>query len=144
MAKRKWNPTIPGAKKKRRVKTPLQKLHDRCWEMAKKVVKLRDHGQCQRCFKHVEKTNAHTSHTFPKSTHAAIKYNLLNLTLLCYHDHINWYHKNPIAASEWIRETFPDRIAGIEKIPRLRSYRVDDLQEILEELQAEYERLSNG
>ena len=131
-------------KKKRKVKTPLQKLHDKCWEMAKKVVKLRDHGQCQRCFKPVKGTNAHTSHTFPKSTHAAIKYNLLNLTLLCYHDHINWWHKNPVASGAWIRERYPERMAVIEKIPRCRSYRMDDLQEILEELQNEYWRLQNG
>ncbi len=131
-------------KKKRKVKTPLQKMHDKCWAMARKVVYLRDHGQCQRCFKHIEGSNAHTSHVLPKSTHGAIKYNLMNLKLLCYHCHINWYHKNPVEAGKYIRETFPDRLAVIEKIPRCRSYRVDDLQEILEELQAELERLSNG
>lgn len=130
--------------KKRKVKTPLQKLHDRCWEMAKKVVKLRDHGQCQRCFKPVKGTNAHTSHIFPKSTHSALKYDLMNLKLLCYHDHINWFHKNPVAAAEWVKERFPDRLAYLEKMPRLKSYRVDVLQEILEELQTEFERISNG
>lgn len=133
-----------GERKKRKVKTPLQKAHEKCWAAAKKVVYLRDHGQCQRCFKPVEGANGHTSHTFPKSTHAALKYNLLNLTLLCYHDHLNWWHKNPVAAAEWIRETFPERMEVIEKIPRCRSYRVDDLQEILEELQTELERLDRG
>ena len=128
-------------KKKRKVKTPLQKLHDKCWMVAKKVVYLRDHGQCQRCFKQVTGSNAHTSHILPKSTHGALKYNLLNLKLLCYHDHINFWHKNPVEAGEWIREIFPFRLDAIEKIPRCRSYRIDDLQEILEQLQAEYEKL---
>ena len=127
--------------KKRKKKTPLQKMHDRCWAMARKVVYLRDHGQCQRCFKPVKGANAHTSHIFPKSTHGAIRYNLKNLKLLCYHDHINWYHKNPIEAAKWVREIFWGRLEYLEDIPRLRSYRIDDLQEILEELQTEHERL---
>ena len=69
---------------------------------------------------------------------------LLNLKLLCYHCHINWWHKNPVESGEWFKQTFPDRWKIIEKIPRLKSYRVDVLQEILKELQAEYERLKNG
>lgn len=131
-------------KKKRKKKTPLQKMHDRCWAMAKKVVRLRDHGQCQRCFKPVKGANAHTSHVLPKSTHGALKYVLLNLKLLCYHCHINWWHKNPVKAGEWFKKIFPLRWDALEKMERLRSYRVDDLQEILEKLQIEYERLSNG
>ncbi len=127
--------------KKRKVKTPLQKLHDKCWAMARKVIYLRDRGQCQRCYKPVKGANAHTSHVLPKSTHGAIKYDLLNLKLLCYHHHINWWHKNPIESGKWFKETFPDRMAYIEKMPRLRSYRVSDLQEILEVLQIEYENL---
>ncbi len=135
---------IPGAKKKRKVKTPLQKMHDKCWAMAKKVIAIRDYYKCQHCFKRAVGTNGHTSHVLPKSTHGAIKYNLMNLKLLCYHCHINWWHKNPIESGKWFRETYPDRVAVIEKIPRCRSYRVDDLQEILEELQTEFERLSDG
>lgn len=135
---------IPGAKKKRKVKTPLQKMHEKCWAMAKKVVYLRDHGQCQHCFKRAEKQNAHTSHVIPKSVGAGVRYILDNLKLLCYHCHINWWHKNPCESGEWFRETFPERWKKLEKMQRRRSYRVDDLQEILEELQTEYERLKNG
>ncbi|KKK89771.1 hypothetical protein LCGC14_2729740 [marine sediment metagenome] len=130
-------------KKKRKVKTPLQKLHDKCWAMAKKVVYLRDHGQCQHCFKRVEGINAHTSHVLPKGTHGALRYLLLNLKLLCFYCHRNWWHYNPVEAGEWFRQAFPDRWEIIEKISRCKSYRIDDLQEILEELQTEYERLSN-
>ena len=127
--------------KKRKIKTPLQRMHDKCWAMAKKVIYLRDHGQCQRCFKPVKGANAHTSHVLPKSTHGAIKYDPLNLKLLCYHCHINWWHKNPIESGKWFKEIFPDRMAYVEKMPRLRSYRVDDLQEILEGLQIELKSL---
>ncbi len=130
--------------KKRKTKTPLQKLHDKCWAMARKVIYLRDCGQCQRCYKHVEGANAHTSHVLPKSTHGAIKYNLKNLKLLCYHCHINWWHKNPTGSGKWFREIFPDRMRLLDEMPRRRSYRVSDLQEILEELQIEYERLFSG
>ena len=127
--------------KKRKIKTPLQKLHLKCWAMARKVIYLRDRGQCQRCYKPVKGANAHTSHVLPKSTHGALKYNLKNLKLLCYHCHINWWHKNPTESGKWFKEMYPYRMAYIEKMPRLQSYRVSDLQEILEELQIEYENL---
>ena len=130
--------------KKRKVKTPLQKMHDKCWAIAKKVVYLRDHGQCQHCFKRVEGTNAHTSHVIPKSVGAGVRYILDNLKLLCFHCHINWWHKNPCESGDWFREIFPDRWKRLEKMQRRRSYHVYDLQDILEELQTEYERLKNG
>ena len=119
-------------------------MHNKCWAMTRKVVYLRDHGQCQRCFKRVEGANAHTSHVLPKSTHGALKYVPLNLKLLCYHCHINWWHKNPVEAGEWFREKYPFRWDALEKMPRLKSYRVDTLQEILEQLQIEYERIRDG
>lgn len=84
-----------GERKKRKVKTPLQKMHDKCWTMAKQVVALRDNHQCQHCFKRAEGTNGHTSHVLPKSVGNGVRYDLLNLKLLCYHCHINWWHKNP-------------------------------------------------
>jgi hypothetical protein len=78
---------------------------------------------------------------YPKSTHGALKYILINLKLLCYHCHMNWWHKNPIEAAEWFTEHWPERREQLQKMKRLKSYRVDILQEILEELQTEYERL---
>lgn len=133
---------IPGTKKKRKVKTPLQKMHEKCWAMAKKVVAVRDHYQCQHCFKRAEGANGHTSHVLPKSVGNGIRYDLLNLKLLCYHCHLNFWHKNPVEAGEWFRKTFPDRWEYLEGIERRRSYKVEDLEEILEGLQAEYERLT--
>ena len=130
--------------KKRKTKTPLQKLHDKCWAMAKKVIYLRDLGQCQHCYKRVEGTNAHTSHVLPKSTHGALRYVLLNLKLLCYRCHLSFWHKNPVESGAWFRQTFPYRWEIIKEMPRLKSYRVDVLQEILEELQTEYKRMKNG
>lgn len=134
--------TIPGAKKKRKVKTPLQKLHDKCWAMAKKVVQLRDHHQCQHCFKPASGSNGHTSHVLPKSTHGALKYVLDNLKLLCYHCHINWWHKNPIEAGMWFKSAFPERWDAVKDRKRTRSYRIEDLEEILEELTTEYDKLT--
>ena len=128
--------------KKRKVKSPLQKLHDKCWAMAKKVVGIRDDHQCQHCYKRAEGTNGHTSHVIPKSVGGALRYDLMNLKLLCYHCHINWWHKNPVEAGEWFQMTFPDRWEYLKDSDRRWSYRTDDLQEILEGLQAELERLN--
>jgi 5-methylcytosine-specific restriction endonuclease McrA len=131
----------PG-KKVRKKKTPLKKLHEKCWKMAGLVVKLRDNYTCQHCGANQTGKGAHTSHVLPKSTHGALRYVLENLKCLCYHCHMNWWHKNPMEAAVWFANTFPARWAKIKAVPRLRRYREDDLQEILEELTIEYERLS--
>ena len=133
----------PGTKK-RKVKTPLQKLHVKCWKMAGLVVKLRDGYTCQHCGANQTGKGAHTSHVLPKSTHGALRYVLENLKCLCYHCHMNWWHKNPMEAAAWFEKTFPERWKKISKMPRLRRYDVESLQEILEELTTEYERLSNN
>ena len=132
----------PGTKVRKK-KTPLKKLHEKCWKMAGMVVKLRDHNTCQHCgVTMLSGKGAHTSHVLPKSTHGALRYVLDNLKCLCYHCHMNWWHKNPMEAAKWFEERFPDRWKKIKAMPRLRRYREEDLQEILEELTTEFERLS--
>ncbi len=133
-----------GIKKKRKAKTPLKKLHEKCWKMAGLVVKLRDGYMCQHCGTSQVGKGAHTSHVLPKSTHGALRYVLENLKCLCYHCHMNWWHKNPMEAAKWFEKCFPERWKKIKAMPRLRRYTEEDLQEILEELTTEFERLSDG
>ncbi len=128
-----------GIRKTPKKKTPLRKLHDKCWKMAGLVVKLRDDYQCQHCGAMMRGKGAHTSHVLPKSTHGALRYVLENLKCLCYHCHMNWWHKNPMEAAKWFEKTFPERWEKISKMPRLKRYTIEDLEEILEELTAEFE-----
>ena len=77
--------------------------------LAREIVLKRDNNTCQKCGKYVEKQNAHISHVVPKSKGYALRWDLNNLKVLCFHCHINWWHKNPIEAAEWFQEKFPER-----------------------------------
>jgi hypothetical protein len=40
----------------------------------------------------------------------------LNMKVLCYHCHLNWWHKNPIEAGRWFESKFPERLKELEKL----------------------------
>ena len=99
-------------------KTPLRrsaKKKTRGWyskkldDIAKKFAKERDEYKCQHTGIKVLGTNAHGSHVIPVSAGLALRWDLNNIKCLCYHSHINWWHKNPLEATEWFKEKFPDR-----------------------------------
>lgn len=73
------------------------------------VVKARDNYTCQRCSKKVEGTNCHASHVIPISHGNNLRWDPINMKVLCYHCHINWWHKNPTESGEWFRNKFPER-----------------------------------
>ncbi len=94
---------------KRRKKTDRRKLKDKLEKLVKNFVRERDDYTCQKCRKRVEGTNCHASHVIPVSRDGRLAFDPLNLKVLCFHDHINWWHKNPAASGPWFIETFPDR-----------------------------------
>lgn len=32
--------------------------------------------------------------------------------------HLNWWHKNPIEAAEWFKETYPDRYLKLKELSK--------------------------
>lgn len=78
-------------------------------ELVKKIVRKRDENRCQWCGKYVTGSNCHVSHVIPRSKGYALRWDLQNLKVLCYHCHINVWHKNPIEASAWFDYEFPYR-----------------------------------
>jgi hypothetical protein len=65
------------------------------------------------------------SHIYPKGTHRKMEFLPENLKLLCVGCHLYWWHKNPIEAWEWLRETIPkERISYL----KLRSQVIDKSQ----------------
>jgi hypothetical protein len=38
------------------------------------------------------------------------------MKVLCYHCHLNWWHKNPIEAGRWFESKFPERVKELEKL----------------------------
>ena len=89
--------------------------HNRTWytkklvAKAKKCVKYRDNYTCQKCNKYVEGSNCHASHVLNVGTHKAFELDPENMKVLCGYCHLHWWHKDVLNATEWYKETFPDR-----------------------------------
>lgn len=122
----------PKAKKK-------DGLKQRSWyssaieEIAKKFAKERDGYICQKTGEHVSGSNAHGSHVVPVSAGNSLRWDLNNIKCLSFHEHMNWWHKNPLEAAEWFAGKFPDRKEYLEA-RRWRTVKIStqDLSEFYE------------
>lgn len=125
-------PITHTSKKKKSQKTALKKKLEK---LVKDYVKLRDDYTCQHCGQKVEGTNCHASHVIPVSRSGYLQFDPLNMKVLCYHDHINWWHKHPVEAGKWFTDTFPERWVYLEAlhIQRLKPYNETQLQEKIDE-----------
>lgn len=94
---------------KRRKKTRRRKLKDKLEKLVKDFVRNRDDFTCQRCHRRVEGTNCHASHVIPVSLDGRLDFDAQNLKVLCFHHHINWWHKHPTESGPWFIENFPER-----------------------------------
>jgi hypothetical protein len=70
-----------------------------------------------------------------------LRYDEKNVITLCYHCHLNWWHKNPIEAGEWFKNKFSE---NYEYIERVKNERVKFTVEELEELITKYKTLLEG
>jgi len=97
--------------------------------LVKEFVKDRDDHICQYCGKTVTGVNCHASHILPVGAHPKMQFEPYNMKVLCYHHHINFWHKDPNAASEWFEVKFPGRygelLAMESKAQKISTY---DLQ----------------
>ena len=91
---------------KRKNKTKKAKLKAKLIEIVKKIVKERDNYTCQYCGKQVEGSNCHASHIIPVSRDGRLAVDPSNMIVLCYHHHLNWWHKHPIEAAEWFNTKY--------------------------------------
>lgn len=121
----------------RKKKTPRQALKKRLELLVKEYVKKRDNYTCQRCGKKVEGTNCHASHVIPVSRSGRLQFDPINMKVLCYHDHINWWHKHPVEAGKWFVDTFPERWEYLETVYKEGSKPIKQYE--LEELISKYE-----
>ena len=75
------------------------------------------------------------AHILPKGKYPLLRYALENLLTLCYRDHLEWAHKDPIGFVHWIEAVWPGRIQRLREsaaMPRKIDYR-----ELLVVLEAE-------
>lgn len=110
--------------------------------LVKDIVKKRDRYTCQHCHKLVSGSNCHVSHVIPVSASLDLAYDLNNLKVLCYHCHINWWHKNPIEAGQWFREAFHDRAAYLEREKAKPKFPIKDWQ--LEEMYNQFKTIKKS
>lgn len=96
-------------------KTIKRKLKDKLEKLVKKIVKIRDKNTCQKCGKVVEGSNCHASHVIPVSRDGRLAFDVINIKVLCLHDHLYWWHKHPIEAGAWFTDKFPHRWVYLEE-----------------------------
>lgn len=81
-------------------------LIEECDALTKKLIIAERGEACERC----GKTPVYSSHIKAKGHYYRIRFEKRNLILLCYYDHIHWWHKSPDEAVEWMEEQWPGRL----------------------------------
>lgn len=117
-------------------KTARSKLVKELDKLSKEVVRKRDGNICQHCDKWVEGSNRQVSHVVPVSQGNRLRWEPLNMKILCYHCHLNWWHKNPLEAFEWFESKFPDRYKFIKENRGIYKYTIAELQDLQAQLKA--------
>jgi len=73
------------------------------------IIVERDKSTCQWCNKKLEGRNCHMSHVYSKGAHPELRHDPMNVKILCYHCHMQRWHKDPLVAKDWFKSKFPDR-----------------------------------
>lgn len=120
-------------------KKPVSKLKKKCDELVKEIVSIRDKDICQKCGERVYGSNRQRSHVIPVSAGNKLAFDPINIKVLCFHDHMSWWHKNPIEASTWFREKFPERALYLEENKGIKQMKYLDWVELKEKLEKELE-----
>lgn len=129
---------------KRKRKTP-KKLKKELDNVCREIVVLRDNGRCQKCKKTVSGQNAHRHHIIPKSKGNALRFDLPNQILFCFHDHINWWHKNILEAQDWFKNEYPETYKYLWKHKNdIVKFTNDDLEIMLVERKEILKLLQDG
>lgn len=99
--------------KRKRQKGELTLLAEQLDKELRKTAIARDGECCTHCGweprEHRELARLHTSHVIPKREGHGLRWDIRNVTILCYRCHLEWWHKDPLSAAKWFQETYPDR-----------------------------------
>jgi 5-methylcytosine-specific restriction endonuclease McrA len=112
--------------------TERKKIIKRLDKLAKEYAKERDNYVCQHCGVQCTKSNAHGSHVIPVSSGNRLRWDENNIKCLCFHCHMNWWHKNPTESGDWFKQKFPTRWKYLEKEKSkgLKKWTIEELLEI--------------
>jgi len=110
------------------VKKSVSKLKKKADVEFKKFIRTRD-KKCLRCGC---LENLQASHSIPVSHGNRLRYDEKNVITLCYHCHLNWWHKNPIEAGEWFKNKFPENYEYVERVKNeTKKFTIFELEEII-------------
>ena len=113
-------------------KPTISKLKKELSKLVKDFIKKRDNHTCQYCGKKVEGNNCHASHIIPVSHGNVLSFDPLNMKVLCYHHHINWWHKNPMKSAEWFKQKFPERWEYLQNNKnKIVKWKINDYKEMI-------------
>jgi 5-methylcytosine-specific restriction endonuclease McrA len=116
------------------MKSSRQKLVAKLDKLSKDVVRKRDGNTCQHCRKWVEGGNRHVSHVIPVSAGNKLRWEPLNMKIMCYHCPINWWHKNPMESAKWFADTYPDRWAYLQEQRGVYKFSIVELEDLVASL----------
>lgn len=118
--------------KTRKTKTERQKLVAQLDKLSRHQVYVRDDYTCQKCGKK-DGRDYQASHVIPVSAGNKLRWDVKNMKVLCYHCHLNWWHKNPLEAAEWFMDTFPDRWEYLQANRGMQKFSIAELRDLVEE-----------
>lgn len=133
-------PVRTKAKKTRKPKSPRAKLKDELDKLSKKIVYLRDSYTCQKCGKN-NGTDYQASHVIPVSAGSKLRWDVKNMKVMCHHCHLNWWHKNPLEATEWFRWKFPDRYEYLQNNRGIKKFTLQELEDLKQSFKERLEEL---
>lgn len=110
-------------------------------EELKQVCRLRDNYTCQHCGKHVEGQDAHTSHVITKGQGYKLRWDLLNVLLLCFHCHRQFWHDSGEGIG-WFKEKYPYRWEYLNNSRGILKLSNEDMEEKLAELKQKKRELA--
>jgi len=109
-------------------------------ELLREAALLRDKNKCIRCG-HLKRLS--TSHIYPKGRYKTMEYDLDNVKILCYSCHLQFWHKNPIEAKEWLDSKLPKERLQRLKLMSQTSRKMPNYNSIKLYLEQEIKCLSN-
>ncbi len=109
---------VKKVKAREKKKTSPKKLYKDNVEMAKLIAKIRDWYICQWCWKdcNSNKSDCHWSHIINEARDHRLATDEYNIKALCFHCHMNLWHKDPVLASKWFNEKFPWRYDRLQEL----------------------------
>lgn len=124
-------------------KTPRKKLIEILDKLVKNIAKVRDKFICQKCGEKVSGSNCHGSHVKPVSQGHKLRWDELNVKVLCGTCHLYWWHKNPLEAARWFNEKFPDRAKYLDENTGIKKFYDEELMELKQNLTMRLNELKN-